>query len=37
MSGQRVLGLALRAAVRPMTIRIGNLFGILLDGTSEGV
>ena len=37
VSDQPMLGLALRAAVRPVTIGVGNLFGILLDGAGEGV
>ena len=37
MRGERVLSLALRTVSRPMAIRIGTLFGILLGGTSEGV
>jgi hypothetical protein len=37
MRGQQALGLTLRALVGPVTIRVGNLFGILLDGASNGV
>jgi hypothetical protein len=37
MRGQRVLSLALRTVIRPVAIRVGNLFGVLLDGSSEGM
>ena len=35
--GQPMASLAPRTVVRPVTIWVGNLFGILLDGTCEGV
>ena len=35
--GQRLLGLTLRTVVGPVAIGVGDLFGILLDGASEGV
>jgi hypothetical protein len=37
MRSQRVLSLTLRTLVGPVTIGVGNLFGIPLDGTSKGV
>ena len=37
MRRQRVLGLTLRTLLGPVTIRVGDLFGILLDGAGEGV
>jgi hypothetical protein len=37
MAAQRVVGLTLRAVVGPVTIRVGNLFGVLLGRTSERV
>ena len=37
MCDQRPCAPALRAVVRPITIRVGNLFGVLLDGPGEGV
>ena len=37
MAGQRVLGLALRAVVRAVSIRIGDFFGVALDGAGEWV
>ena len=37
VSGQRRLGLALRTVVRPITVGVGNLFEVLLDGTRKRV
>ena len=37
MRDQSLIGFALRAMVRSVTIRIGKLFLVLLDGPSEGV
>ena len=37
VGGQRMLGLALRTVVGPITIGVGDLFGVLLDGTGERV
>src|SRR5271165_1703879 len=37
MTGQRMLGPALRAVVRAVPIRIGDLFGVTRDGASEWV
>ena len=37
MSGQRGLALALWTVVGPITIGVGNLFGVLLNGTGERV
>lgn len=37
MRSQRVLGLTLRTVVGPVVIRVGYLFGILLDGACKGV
>jgi len=37
MGRQPMRGLALRTVIRPITIRVSNLFGVLLDGPSEGV
>jgi hypothetical protein len=36
-SGLMDPALALRTAIRPITMGIGNLFLVLLDGPSEGV
>jgi hypothetical protein len=37
MASQRVIGLALRAVVRAVSIRIGDFFGVALDGAGEWV
>jgi hypothetical protein len=37
VSGQWLTDLTLRTVIWPITIRVGDLFGILLDGTGERV